>query len=180
MDSEYRFDYEKAKPNRFAEKMNLNVGWTVEKFVEEVKEVKKTSSANGKNVNGKKPAQAKASPKGKSAPKKSATKAKPAAKKISLSKRKNLQAINKKLGDFLYSILQKDYEKTPSTKSRKIAEMVKEYRFDYGKAKPNRFASRMKDAPLVAVIDSDMAKVFTTAEQVNKALRAVISAMPEK
>jgi hypothetical protein len=93
---------------------------------------------------------------------------------------KNLQAINKKLGDFLYSILQKDYEKTPSTKSRKIAEMVKEYRFDYGKAKPNRFASRMKDAPLVAVIDSDMAKVFTTAEQVNKALRAVISAMPEK
>jgi hypothetical protein len=90
MDSEYRFDYEKAKPNRFAEKMNLNVGWTVEKFVEEVKEVKKASSANGKNVNGKKPVQAKASPtgrgktsapKGKSAPKKSASKAKHAKKK---------------------------------------------------------------------------------------------------
>jgi len=32
MASECRFDYEKAKPNRFA---NLNVGWTVEKFVEE-------------------------------------------------------------------------------------------------------------------------------------------------
>jgi hypothetical protein len=58
--------------------------------------------------------------------------------------------------------------------------MAKEYRFDYSKAKPNRFANRMKDAPLVAVIDPDVAKVFTTAEDVNKALRALISAMPEK
>ena len=58
--------------------------------------------------------------------------------------------------------------------------MAKEYRFDYTKAKPNRFADRMKDSPLVAVIDPDVAKVFTTAEQVNKALRALISAIPEK
>ena len=57
--------------------------------------------------------------------------------------------------------------------------MAPEYRFDYSKAKPNRFASRMKDAPLVAVIDPDVAKVFTTTEQVNKALRALISAMPK-
>ncbi len=71
-------------------------------------------------------------------------------------------------------------KKTPGPKSRKVAEIAKEYRFDYKKAKPNRFASRMKDAPLVAVIDPDVAKVFTTAEQVNKALRALISAMPEK
>ncbi len=74
-------------------------------------------------------------------------------------------------------------KKTPGTKPRKVAEMQKEYRFDYSKAKPNRFASRMKDAalaPLVAVIDPDVAKVFTTSEQVNKALRALISAMPEK
>jgi len=71
------------------EVVSVNVGWTVEKFVEEVKEVKKTSSANGKNVNGKKPAQAKASPngrgktsspKGKSAPKKSPSKGKKASK----------------------------------------------------------------------------------------------------
>ncbi|CAG1016962.1 hypothetical protein ANAEL_05924 [Anaerolineales bacterium] len=58
--------------------------------------------------------------------------------------------------------------------------MAKEYRFDYNKAKPNRFAARMKDAPLVAVIDPDVAKVFTTAEQVNTALRALISAMPKE
>ena len=71
-------------------------------------------------------------------------------------------------------------KKTPDTKSLKVTDMTKEYRFDYSKAKPNRFASRMKDAPLVAVIDPAVAKVFTTAEQVNKALRALISAMPEK
>ena len=71
-------------------------------------------------------------------------------------------------------------KKTPVKKSRKVAEMASEYRFDYSKAKPNRFASRMKDSPLVAVIDPDVAKVFTTAEQVNKALRALISAMPGK
>ncbi len=74
----------------------------------------------------------------------------------------------------------KTMKKMPGTKSRKAAEMAKEHRFDYSKAKPNRFASRMKDAPLVAVIDPDVAKVFTTSEQVNKALRALISAMPEK
>jgi len=58
--------------------------------------------------------------------------------------------------------------------------MKAEYRFDYKKAKPNRFADRMKDSPLVAVIDPDVAKVFKTSEAVNKALRALISAMPTK
>jgi uncharacterized DUF497 family protein len=61
-----------------------------------------------------------------------------------------------------------------------IADIAKEYWFDYSKAKPNRFANRMKDGPLVAVIDPDAAKVFTTSEQVNKALRDSISAIPEK
>ena len=74
----------------------------------------------------------------------------------------------------------KTMKKMPVTKPRKTAEMAKEYRFDYSKAKPNRFASRMKDSPLVAVIDPDVAKVFATAEQVNNALRALISAMPKK
>jgi hypothetical protein len=57
--------------------------------------------------------------------------------------------------------------------------MSAEYKFDYKKAKVNRFASRMTDSPLVVVLDPDVAKVFTTAEEVNKALRALISAMPE-
>ena len=71
-------------------------------------------------------------------------------------------------------------KKTPTTKTRKVQEMAPEYRFDYKKAKPNRFAERMKTEPLVVLIEPDIAKVFTSAEQVNKALRALISAMPEE
>ena len=72
---------------------------------------------------------------------------------------------------------------TPTTKSRKVQEMDSEYRFDYKKAKPNRFAARMKNrltAPLIVMIEPDVAKIFKSSEQVNKALRALISAMPEK
>ena len=71
-------------------------------------------------------------------------------------------------------------KKTPTTKPRKVQEMAPEYRFDYKKAKPNRFAARMKDGPLIVMIEPDVAKIFTSAEQVNKALRALISAIPEK
>ena len=71
-------------------------------------------------------------------------------------------------------------KKTPATKSRKVQEMASEYRFADGKAKPNRFAARMKNEPLIVMIEPDVAKVFKSSEQVNKALRALISAMPEK
>ena len=71
-------------------------------------------------------------------------------------------------------------KKTPTTKTRKVQDMVPEYRFDYKKAKPNRFAARMKDEPLIVMIEPDVAKVFKSSEQVNKALRALISAIPEK
>ncbi|HMB24532.1 MAG: hypothetical protein ACM33V_04580 [Chloroflexota bacterium] len=68
----------------------------------------------------------------------------------------------------------------PETKSRKVQELAPEYRFDYRKAKPNRFAKRMKTEPLIVMIEADVAKVFKTSEQVNNALRALISAMPGK
>ena len=71
-------------------------------------------------------------------------------------------------------------KKTPTTKSRKVQEMASEYRFDYKKSKPNSFAARMKNEPLIMMIEPDVAKVFKFSEQVNKALRALISAMPEK
>jgi hypothetical protein len=70
-------------------------------------------------------------------------------------------------------------KKTPVNKSRKTAEMSVEYKFDYKKARPNRFAGKMKEGPLVIVLDPDVAKIFTSAKQVNKALRALISAMPK-
>ncbi len=71
-------------------------------------------------------------------------------------------------------------KKMPTTKPRKAQEMAPEYRFDYKKAKPNRFAARMKNEPLIVMIEPDIAKVFTSSEDVNKALRALISAMPKK
>lgn len=71
-------------------------------------------------------------------------------------------------------------KKTSETKTRKVKEMASEYRFDYKKAKPNRFARKMKTEPLIVMIEPDIARIFKTPEQVNKALRALISAMPEK
>lgn len=70
-------------------------------------------------------------------------------------------------------------KKTPVSKPAKVREMSPEYRFDYKKAKPNRFAEKMKNEPVVVLLDDDVANVFKTTEQVNKALRALISAMPE-
>jgi hypothetical protein len=71
-------------------------------------------------------------------------------------------------------------KKTSATKPRKIQEMASEYRFDYKKARRNRFALKMKNEPLVVLIEPDIAKVFTSSDQVNKALRALISAMPDR
>ncbi|MGI0488437.1 hypothetical protein ACN4EK_23580 [Pantanalinema rosaneae CENA516] len=59
-------------------------------------------------------------------------------------------------------------------------ELSPEYRFDYEKAKPNRFAVNDKTQKLtVVVLDEDVAQVFTTPESVNKVLRALIEAMPQ-
>jgi hypothetical protein len=58
-------------------------------------------------------------------------------------------------------------------------ELLPEYDFDYSKAKPNRFATGDLAADLQVVIDADLAKVFSTPEAVNHALRSLIAAMPE-
>lgn len=59
-------------------------------------------------------------------------------------------------------------------------ELLVEYRFDYQKAKPNRFAARNETQKLmVVVLDEDVAQVFTTPESVNKVLRALIESMPQ-
>jgi hypothetical protein len=47
--------------------------------------------------------------------------------------------------------------------------------FDYSKAKPNRFAHNVVNV----ILDEEIAKIFTTSEAVNKALRAILSALPE-
>ena len=56
--------------------------------------------------------------------------------------------------------------------------MRPEYRFDYSKAKPNRFAAKMSEGAVAVVLEPDVAAVFQSAEAVNALLRSVISAMP--
>ena len=56
-------------------------------------------------------------------------------------------------------------------------DMLPEYDFDFSKSKPNRFAEIKSNVTIV--LDSDVAAVFTTSEAVNKALRALLSALPK-
>lgn len=59
-------------------------------------------------------------------------------------------------------------------------ELRPEYRFDYRKAKPNRFADQLREGGVVVVLDPDVSEVFTTPDSVNEVLRALIKAMPER
>jgi hypothetical protein len=59
-------------------------------------------------------------------------------------------------------------------------ELLSEYNFDYSKARPNRFVSQVNETKITVTLESDVAKVFKTSEDVNKALRAILSAIPEK
>jgi hypothetical protein len=54
-----------------------------------------------------------------------------------------------------------------------------EYRFDYRKAKPNRFASKMARGTVAVILEPDVAAVFKSSESVNVFLRSVISALQE-
>jgi hypothetical protein len=57
-------------------------------------------------------------------------------------------------------------------------EMRREYRFDYRKVRPNRFAPLVKGKTVAVVLDPDVASVFQSSESVNTLLRSVISALP--
>ena len=71
-------------------------------------------------------------------------------------------------------------KKTRSAKQSPGSEndMQPEYRFDYDKARPNRFAARIKRGNRAVVLDPDVAAVFSTPESVNAVLRALIETMP--
>jgi hypothetical protein len=58
--------------------------------------------------------------------------------------------------------------------------MRAEYRFDYMRARPNRFAGHLGEATVTVVLDPDVAAVFTTSESVNDLLRSVIAALPAR
>jgi len=59
-------------------------------------------------------------------------------------------------------------------------DLLPEYNFNYTKAHPNRFAAQVDQTKITVTLESDVAKVFKTSEDVNKALRAILSAIPEK
>jgi hypothetical protein len=71
-------------------------------------------------------------------------------------------------------------KKTLVGKKRPVKEeaLRSEYRFDYSKSKPNRFAAKMSEGSVAVVLEPDVAAVFTSSEAVNALLRSIISAMP--
>jgi hypothetical protein len=70
--------------------------------------------------------------------------------------------------------------KTTSDNPEQFADddLLPEYDFDYSKARPNRFATKMAPGSRLITLDPDVAEVFTTPEAVNKVLRALIDTMP--
>jgi len=57
-------------------------------------------------------------------------------------------------------------------------DLREEYRFDYRKAKPNRFAAELPSGGRVVYLDPEVAAVFTDSAQVNRLLKAVLASMP--
>jgi hypothetical protein len=64
------------------------------------------------------------------------------------------------------------------SRTRKSDSLKPEYRFDYAKAKPNRFDGRILKGSIAVLLDPDVAQVFKSAESVNAVLRALMTTMP--
>ena len=71
---------------------------------------------------------------------------------------------------------------TSPTKRKSAREdgLRSEYRFDYAKAKPNRFAARATPGAVAVLLEPDVARIFKTSKSVNTALRALINVMPPR
>ena len=69
-------------------------------------------------------------------------------------------------------------KKTKTNSELKVSEMLSEYNFDYRTSKSNRFAKTEKQ--VVVQIDEDVAKVFSSSEDVNNALRTLIRIYPKR
>jgi hypothetical protein len=57
--------------------------------------------------------------------------------------------------------------------------MRKEYRLDYSRAKPNRFAEKFANDSVAVILEPDVAARFKSSKTVNAALRSLLSAMPD-
>ena len=58
-------------------------------------------------------------------------------------------------------------------------DLLLEYNFVYSKARPNRFAAS-SNKTITVKLESDVARVFQTSDEVNRVLRAIISVIPKK
>ena len=67
-----------------------------------------------------------------------------------------------------------------TVRPKKNDELRNEYRFNYAKARPNRFAASTRGSVVAVVLDEDVASVFRSTAAVNKALRSIISAFPKE
>jgi hypothetical protein len=65
--------------------------------------------------------------------------------------------------------------KKTSRKELEVDDVRREYQFDYSQAKPNRFASRMKQPVVAVVLESDVAAVFDSSAKVNAQLRSAMA-----
>jgi hypothetical protein len=65
-------------------------------------------------------------------------------------------------------------------KAKRAGGLQAEYRFDYTKAMPNRFAERTQPGSVAILLDPDVARVFQSAESVNAVLRALMATMPPR
>ncbi len=66
----------------------------------------------------------------------------------------------------------------PSEPTPDTSDLRPEYRFDYFRFQPNRFADRFQAGTVAVVLDPDVASVFHSSEAVNALLRSVIAALP--
>jgi hypothetical protein len=70
--------------------------------------------------------------------------------------------------------------RTPEEEFDLEDDLKPEYRLDPSKARPNRFAQRLRDnGEMMIVLESDITSVFKTPESVKEILRALIKAMPK-
>lgn len=71
--------------------------------------------------------------------------------------------------------------KTTDKKTKSMSdELRKEYRFDYSKASPNRFAAGLQQGGRLVLLEPEVAAAFPNANDVNKALKSVIKAKAAK
>jgi hypothetical protein len=66
------------------------------------------------------------------------------------------------------------------TRTKQSDPLKPEYRFNYGEAKPNRFAGRIRKGSVAVFLDPDVARVFKSPESVNTVLRALLATMPTR